>query len=311
MVRVYVILITLSFSSALSQQIKLSARTDSASRRIGDWIDVRVDGNLPPEIETIIPAVKDSLGQFEVLKVERTGNDPRWIIRLMTLDSGKVFVPPIEFNYRVRGDTTSRKAYSNSLILTIASIVVDPQGEIKDIKPPLNAPWKFEDFLPYIIALVVLSGVAGLYYYYRKRRKQKEEMLVPFKPKVPPHQQALFELRVLEEKKLWQQGRVKEYYSEATEIIRKFVEGRWGIVALELTSDEILQQMKNVPDAKAVWKEMQSFFTTADLVKFAKYEPSPAEHENELRWAYEIVRAMVPKEPSMLENRTEEVVDAR
>jgi hypothetical protein len=53
--------------------------------------------------------------------------------------------------------------------------------------------------------------------------------------------------------------------------------------------------MKHIPDALTVWKEMEIFFITADLVKFAKYEPSPAEHENEMRSAYEIVRMMVPK----------------
>ena len=87
---------------------------------------------------------------------------------------------------------------------------------------------------------------------------------------------------------------MKEYYSEATEIVRRFFEGRWGIDALELTSDEIMKQMKDVAESQKVWKELRSFFTTADLVKFAKYNPTVEEHVNELKEAYEIVRAMVP-----------------
>jgi hypothetical protein len=92
-----------------------------------------------------------------------------------------------------------------------------------------------------------------------------------------------------------------------TEIIRHFFERRWSIIALELTTDEILVQMKNIPDALTVWNELESFFRTADLVKFAKYQPSPAEHENEMRTAYEIVRNMVPKAPVETEPQQQEI----
>ena len=103
---------------------------------------------------------------------------------------------------------------------------------------------------------------------------------------------------------------MKEYYSETTEIIRTFFEGRFGIVALEMTSDEILRQMKSVPEAKMHWKEMNTFFLTADLVKFAKYEATPVEHENEMKWAFEIVRSMIPKPPEP-QKHEEVTADAR
>ncbi len=216
-------------------------------------------------------------------------------------------MPPIEFVYKVKGDTTTHKAYTNSLLLTIAGVTIDPQGEIKDIKPPMSAPWLFEDFLPYLIALVIIAALSGGYYYYWRKMKQKKDFLADVKVIIPPHREALTALRVLEEKKLWQQGLVKEYYSEVTEIIRRFFERRWNIIALEMTTDEILIQIKHVPEALMVWKEMESFFLTADLVKFAKYQPSPAEHENEMHIAYEIVRAMVPKAPIETEPQLEEV----
>ena len=257
-------------------------------------------------IDTIAPVVKDSIGLLEVVKVERNGTEPKWLIRLTTIDSGKVFLPPIEFDYKVKGDTSTHKAYTNSLLLNIAGVTIDPKGEIKDIKPPMSAPWLFEDFLPYLIALIVVAALAGGFYYYWRKKKQKQDLLANIKVIIPPHREALTALRVLEEKKLWQQGLVKQYYSEVTEIIRHFFERRWGIIALELTTDEILMQMKHIPDALKVWKEMESFFITADLVKFAKYEPSPAEHENEMRSAYEIVRMMVPKAPVETEPQLQE-----
>jgi hypothetical protein len=294
----------------LAQEVWLTAKTEIDTFRIGSWIDVHVEGKFNAAIDTIAPLVKDSIGLFEVVKIERSGDDPKWLIRLTTIDSGKIFLPPIEYGYKIKGDTNTHKAYTNSLLLNIAGIAIDPKGEIKDIKPPMSAPWLFEDFLPYLIALIVLAALAGGFYYYWQKKKQRKRLLVNEKVIIPPHHEALAALRKLEEKKLWQQGLVKQYYSEVTEIIRLFFEKRWNIIALELTTYEILAQMKHIPEALKVWNEMESFFTTADLVKFAKYEPSPAEHENEMRTAYEIVHVMSPKpsvktEPQLQESNAD------
>ena len=104
---------------------------------------------------------------------------------------------------------------------------------------------------------------------------------------------------------------MKTFFSEATEIIRRFFERRWNIIALELTSEEILGQLRRYPEAGGVWKELRLFFETADLVKFAKYQPSPAECTDELRMAYEIVRAMVPVEAPEPVAPVEEPADVR
>jgi len=297
-------------STLLAQEVHLTAKTESDTFRLGSWIDVHVEGKIATTVDTIAPVVKDSLGMLEVVHVERNGSEPVWLVRLTTIDSGKVFLPPIEFDYTIKGDTGKHKAYTNSMMLNIAGVSIDPKGEIRDIKPPMHAPWLFEDYVPYLIALVVVAAIAGGGYYYWRMKKKKKDLLADIKVIIPPHREALTALRLLEEKKLWQQGLVKQYYSELTEIIRYFFERRWSIIALELTTDEILVQMKHIPDALNVWKEMEAFFITADLVKFAKYEPSPAEHETEIRSAYEIVRTMVPKtqvetEPQLQEAATD------
>jgi hypothetical protein len=306
MIRKIFFFLFLFSSSMFAQEVRLTAKTAIDTFRIGSWIDVHVEGKFEAAVDTIALVVNDSIGVLEVVKVERTGTEPAWLVRLTTIDSGKVFLPPIEFDYKVKGDTGRHRAYTNSLLLNIAGVVIDPKGDIRDIKPPMSAPWLFEDILPYGIALIVIAALAaGLYYFWRKK-KQKRDLLADVKVIIPPHREALTALRVLEEKKLWQQGFVKQYYSEVTEIIRHFFERRWGIIALELTTDEILVQMKHIPDALQVWKEMESFFITADLVKFAKYEPTPEEHEHEMRSAYEIVRMMVPKTPVEPEAQLEE-----
>ncbi len=296
--------------SAVAQDVKVTGTVDSTHYQIGDWIRLNVTAEVSPSVVSFQPVVRDSLGQFEVLKIEQQ-DQHAWMVQLTTFDFGRVFVPPIEFSYTLSGDTTRRVASSNALFLTVSAPVVNLQEDIRDIKPPLDAPWLFEDIRPYLIALALIALVIAAYYYWRKKFRKKEVAFIPPKPAVPAHTLALMQLTELEEKRLWQQGKVKQYYSEATEIVRRFFEGRHEIPALELTSDEVMYQLKPLPDAQVVWKQLQSFFTTADLVKFAKYDPTPAEHEDEMKLAYEIVRAMIPKPAVQQSPRMEESVDVR
>lgn len=299
MKRTSFILTLVVFSSfAFAQDPKISARTDSAQYKIGQWVLLHVDAQLPQGVDSLVPVPRDSVGPFEILAVEPAqpaDGRQQWTFRLTMFDTGNVFIPPIAFTFRSNTDTAFRIAYSNPLPLSIVGIPIDAKGDIKDIKPPLDAPWKFEDFLPYLIALAVLVLAGLAYYYYRKKKKEREAALVPPKPTIPPGQTALAALRVLEDKHLWQQGKVKLFYSEVTEIVRRFLEDQFGLLALESTSDEILDQLHRVPKAAPLQARCRSFLTTADLVKFAKYQPGPEEHERELRSAYEIVRALIPR----------------
>lgn len=299
------IISALCVSVALGQHAGLSARTDSTSYRIGDWIDVHVDGSVSADVDTIAPTVNDSIGGFQVLHIQRNGSKPSWTLRLMTIDTGNIFIPPVPFDYRVHGDTLAHRVFTNAISLCIRGVTVDAKGDIKDIKAPISAPWLFADVLPYLVALILLAAAGYGYYYYRRKQQQKLASFVPPKPTIAPHTAALFALRELEDKKLWQNGNVKEYYSEVTGIIRTFFERRWSFIALELTTDEILHHMNGIPESGQVWKPMQSFFVNADLVKFAKYMPAPEDNENELRWAYEIVRAMTPSTTAVEEQEAQ------
>jgi hypothetical protein len=291
-----------SFASVTwGQEPRVSASTDSAQYKVGSWILLHIDAELPPTVDSLAVAVKDSLGPFEILDVEPSpskAGHQQWLLRLTVFDTGKVFVPPAIFAYKNRGDTLTRVAYSNPIPLTIVGIPVDLKGDIKDIKPPLDAPWKFEDFLPYLIALAVLLLLGFAYWYYRRLKKRREALYVPPKPEIPPWRVALAALHTVEDQRLWQQGRVKDFYSETTEIIRRFLEDQYAVLALESTSDEIVVQLKRVPEAQMLLREFRSFFTTADLVKFAKYLPTPEENEQELTWAFHFVRTMTPHPPA-------------
>lgn len=298
-------------SQARAEDIKFSSHTERDRYKIGEWVQLVVAADIPRSVTVIAPVTSDSIGGFEVLNVDATElpdgqRRHEWNFRLITFDTGRVFVPPIQFFYQTEDDTTRKLAYSTPVALTVVGVDVDLQGDIKDIKPPLDAPWLFEDYLPYILLLLVLLIVVGALVYWRRKRRRSIEP-DRFVRRVPPHETALAALRDLEDARLWQQGKTKEYYSRVTEIIRVYLEGQYGVPALESTSDEILSVMKNLDRGQGVFKELTSFLLTADLVKFAKYVPTLEENTQELASAYTIVRStMTPVEP---ERRVQEKED--
>lgn len=281
-------------SFLFSQEIGLTAASERKNLRLGEPVVVTVTARVPAAIDSIGPVVSDSAGLFQILSITKT-DDAEWAFELMTIDTGVVFIPPLAFDYTIKGDTVGKRAYANSLSFQVEGVTVPKDADIKDIKPPMSAPWKWEDIWPFL--LLAVAAAAGIYLYRRYRKKKGlEPESEPEVPAVAPHIRALGELRALEERQLWQQGKVKEYYSEATEIVRRFFEGRWRIPALEMTSDEILFSLRNTPEAQELRETLGTFFVRADLVKFAKSQPTPEDHQDELKAAYAIVRAMTPPE---------------
>jgi hypothetical protein len=131
-----------------AQEVGLSARANADHVRIGEWVEVQVNGHVSASVDTVAPATRDSLGSFEILSTSRDPKELIWRFRLTTMDSGTVFLPPIPFSYRRHGDTTIQRAYANSLAFQVSGMSIDPKGEIRDIKGPMNGPWKFEDIWP-------------------------------------------------------------------------------------------------------------------------------------------------------------------
>jgi hypothetical protein len=103
-------------------------------------------------------------------------------------------------------------------------------------------------------------------------------------------------LNHLEEEQLWQKGKVKEYHSNITGIIRGYFEERFNLPALELTTSEQMQQLRNVKAAEIILDETDKFLTNADLVKFAKFNPLPTVNDEMMKQAKNIVTKTIPKE---------------
>lgn len=304
-------LILFCIQSSPAQDVGLTASSDRKQLRTGEPVWVQVVARVPANIDSIGPAPVDSAGMFQVLGVAKAQEPHAWNLELMTIDTGRVFISPLTFLYTLKGDTTIRRAYTNPLSFMVTGVDVAKDADIKEIKPPINAPWKWEDLWPYLLAALVLGGSAYAIWRYRKNHQRAVAEEVVVVPPVEAHVLALRELRILEEKKLWQQGHVKEYYSEVTEIVRRFFEGRWQIAALEMTTPEILAALPSDAQGSAMREAVRSFLSAADMVKFAKAQPTPADHARELEDAFTIVRAMTPPPTTIQEQPDPEAADVR
>lgn len=148
--------------------------------------------------------------------------------------------------------------------------------EIKDIKPLVEEPFSIKEILPLIyLILGIVALIVGLYFlvkYLRNRSKEDKPQIVQ-KKQIPPHIKALKSLEDLRLKRLSEQGLKKQYYSELSEIVWIYLEERFSITACEMTTEEILEQMKRCSEIPVSdFENLKKMFDISDLVKFAKYE---------------------------------------
>ena len=179
------------------------------------------------------------------------------------------------------------------------------QLQLTDIKPVKKAPFVWTDYLWVlwlVLGVILILGLIGFIIYLVLNKKKKGYFFTP--PYVlPPHERALSELDKLRSEKIWQQGREKEFYSRLTDILRGYIYERAGINAMEMTSGEILNEIRKTTEVDSVYENLKQVLSTADLVKFAKYKPYPDENDLSLVNAYFFVNqtrepdAVVKEEP--------------
>ena len=165
---------------------------------------------------------------------------------------------------------------------------------IFDIVEVKNTPLTFEEFwhrFGHIIIIILITLLVGAAITYFIIRKIKNKPILPIaKPKEPAHITAYRLLDKLKDSKLWQQGRVKDFYSLLTEILKNYITDRYNNSVIENTSDETLEELKKfIPPRDENYQNLKTLLDTADFVKFAKFEPRPDENDFALSVAYKFV----------------------
>lgn len=173
------------------------------------------------------------------------------------------------------------------------------QLQLHDIKPVRNVPFVWTDYLWVlwiVLGIMMLIALIGLIVYLVLKKKRKGYI---FKPPVvlPAHVRAIQQLDKLKEEKIWQQGREKEFYSKLTDILRNYLVEREDINAKEMTSGEILNEVRKLLEVESVYNNLKQILSTADLVKFAKYKPYPDENDLSMVNAYFFVNQTREPDP--------------
>jgi hypothetical protein len=289
-----------------AQNINVTANTDTSDYLVGDYIYFTIEAEYDEEIRISPPVLSDKLGQLEVIKVlpvsfEKDQNAQQFNYVIAGYDSARMVIPPIPITYFIGNNSEPQTIETNEVVLFIHTLQVNLGEEIKDIKAPLRIALDWMFWLVLFLIIILLALVA--YYLFKKFRKPAEEVrIIRRTPPTPIYVQALKALDQLKEKKLWQQGKVKEYHSELTGIIRKYFEDRYNFNSLEMTTAQQMLVLNRVMDNQKLIDVTGEFLTNADMVKFAKFIPLPSVNEEMLNQAYDIIQKTKKEEEQMREN---------
>lgn len=282
-----------------SQTVQVTAAFDSMGMFIGDQTCLRIEAAFTGNRQLSFPLFKDSVPTGLEL-IETLGYDTvresdgtvkiaaRYIFT--GWDSALVYVdgfPVID-----GGDTF----LSNAVSLKIVDVEVDTANAICDIKPVYDPPFDWELFwtIVIIVVLVAVLVVAGIYVYrkyYKRRKGDVDEVRII--DNRPADVIALEQLEQLRQEKLWQEGKNKEYYSILTDIIKSYVSRRYGVNAVESTTDDLLRELRmntQISIDKEPIDILKEMLSLADLVKFAKWNPLPAENEKAFEYGKDFVQ---------------------
>ena len=225
---------------------------------------------------------------------------------VQVFDSGAYKLPP--FVYSSGSDT----ARSKQLYIKIVPVKVTAEDKISPMTPVQEPQGKsifdnLPDWLYYWWWVLPLLALLIFLFIWALRRYKKTGSILPPKAPTPPHILALDRLRRLKQRRLWEDGREKDYYSALTDILRAYLDGRFGIKALEMTSSQIKERLADDPTLRDSREKIRQVLDMADYVKFAKVRPLPDDNVKAYDNAVKFVEDTAPQpEPEAKDEKSPE-----
>ena len=201
-------------------------------------------------------------------------------LTITSFESGENEIPSLPIRFKANDDSITFTTYTEPLYFYVSPTEVDTSLNIRDLKEPLAEPITIAEATSYLGLIVIVAAIL-LVIIYIIRKVQSKEPIIPNKeePDIPAIDTARAEMSELKLKQLWQVGKIKEYYTELTDIVRKYIEGQFKVQAVELTSSEILDGIKPLKINDQAYNKLKETLEIADLVKFAKYAPSATDND--------------------------------
>ena len=257
-----------------------TALLDTNSILIGEQTNFTISNKISNT--SIWPTYEEFLVEgVEIIQASKLDTAENIISQTFTItawDSGSYYIPAIEF---------TENSKTEGLLFNVSAVILEEGAELKDIKQPIEEPIGWSDIWPWLLGIVLLALVIYLLKKYVFNTKPKIKKVIP-KVIISADVTAIKELKKLNKQQLWQSGKIKEYQSEISEIIRRYAENRFNFIALELATHEILSELKSHLNAEQL-ANIGTLLQRADLAKFAKSKPNNSENEESMTLAKQFV----------------------
>lgn len=227
--------------------------------------------------------------QLDTLKESNGKRDISGHVVVAPFGAGDYKLPEIKVGLTRPNGKTDTLVF-NPVSIQVKTMPVDTATfVINDLKGQMKYPLTFAEVLPWIVALIFL--LVAIRFIFPLLRRLKTQEGIRIKPSDPPHIVALKALEQYRNEKYWAAEKQKAYYSGLTDILKNYIEGRYGIDAPEMTTDELFDALKDCEIEQELYSQTLSMFELADLVKFAKYVAQREENVNALTTAMDFVTA--------------------
>lgn len=310
----------MSFFSVWAQaQVTVEAKIDSLQLLIGEQAKIKLEVSMDADQKLNLPVIRDTLIRgVEVLDIAKPdtqmlNDNKRWLISqeytVTSFDSALYYLPPFEV------EVDNKKYQSQALALKVYSIPVDTLhfDQFFGPKSIREVPLTWQDMAPlvYSVLLMLLFGAVAVFFIIRYRNNKPIIKVIKVEPKLPPHQAAMKKIEEIRANKAWQRENPKLYYTELTDVIRTYIQERFGFNAMEMTSSEIIEHLLHEKDKESI-RDLKYLFETADLVKFAKHAPLMNENDLNLVSAVDFInQTKTEEEPGAKKEPTEIKVEEK
>lgn len=295
----------LTAATASAQQSTVTAKLDASKITVGDQARVFIEvihSSKSGKLQWA--AIPDTFNNLEVVekgKIDTTTQGSMLVLRQRLLvtgfDSGMFVIPRFQFSVIPNGG----QAYliqTDSLLLLVQTVAVDTTKGFVGIKGIMEVKSSWTDYLVWIIGGMLLAALAVFVtWYFVKNKKVPAPVIEPKGPVETLQERYTRLLNELDARKLWHNGTadsIKLYYTELTDLVRVYIEERFQTAVLELTTDEILYKVRTHKEMNSQHDILASILYTADLAKFARAQPTPAEHMQALENAKQFVNNTKP-----------------
>ncbi|MCK4755291.1 MAG: hypothetical protein KAS58_08655, partial [Calditrichia bacterium] len=277
--------------------IEVNSVVDTSHITIGDRITYTLSIDHVDTMRVEKPGEGVHLGQFEIkdYKIYDPVRQEGRILEkfeyvISVFDTGAFVIPPFPVAYFPNDSLGDYKLIEASAItIYVESVIQDEERQLRDVKPPIDIPYDYFLLFSVISSIILIGALVYLGYRLYLKRKETGYFIKAPEPPRPAHEVALESLEELLKKDLLSDGLIKEFYSDISEIIRRYIEGRYFIPALEETSREILIELNDQDISEEMLQKAKESLELSDLVKFAKYKPSDEENQNVVSWTREFV----------------------